>query len=146
MIERDPQAFQDVRTVLGLCQVELGPARHYLFLVGDVMVQYLLDVQHARFIVHQRQHVHAEGCLHGSMLVQLVQNHVGVGVAPQLNDYSHAFPVRLVAKIADAVNLLVAGQFSYALHQTSLVDLVWNLGNNYSLTAAVHRLDLGTGP
>ena len=42
------------------------------------------------------------------MLVELVQNHVGVGVAPQLNDYSHAFSVRLVAKIADAVDLLVA--------------------------------------
>jgi len=65
--------------------------------VVDVVADHLLEVEHARLVVHEGQHDHAERGLHGRMLVERVQDRHCRFVLLQLQDDAHAFSVRLVA-------------------------------------------------
>ena len=73
----DQQAFQDVGPLLGLVQLELGPPDDDFLLVRDVVAQHLAEREGPRHPVGQGQHVDAEGGLHGRVLEELVEHHLG---------------------------------------------------------------------
>ena len=75
------QALDHVGPGPGLVQQELGPAGHHLDLVGHVVGQDLGQVERPRHPVDQRHRVDAERGLHRRLLEQVVEDHVGVGVA-----------------------------------------------------------------
>jgi hypothetical protein len=68
----------------------------------------------------QRQHVDPERGLQRREAVELVQDHVGRGVALHLDDDAHALAVALVAQVGDALDPLLAHQFGDALDQAAL--------------------------
>ena len=70
------------------------------------------------------------------MFKQMVQHHLGISVAFDLNDQTHAAAVRLVAYIGNIGNLFIAHQGHDAFNQRGFVDLVRNGGHNNSLAAA----------
>src|SRR5690606_23865977 len=80
------------------------------------------------------------------VLEQLVEDHVGVGIAPQLDHNPHAFTVRLVTQRHNAVDSLLVVQFGDALHQGGLVHHVRNLGHHNALPAALHLFNLSLCP
>ncbi len=80
-VEGLQKAVDDVGPGLGLAQAELAPAGDDLDLVVDVGAQRLGEVQSAGNSVDQRNHVHPEAGLQGGVLEQVVEHHVGVGVA-----------------------------------------------------------------
>ena len=61
VVQGDDQAFQDVGPGAGFLQFELGAAGDDCLAVFDEDLQDALERQQARFAVHQRQHLHAEG-------------------------------------------------------------------------------------
>ena len=95
--ERDRETLQHVRPLPRLAQLEDGPSRHHLATVADERLQHLPDVEEPRLSVHQRDEVDAEHRLHRGELIQVVQHHLGVLAAAQLDDDPHAFLVGLVA-------------------------------------------------
>ena len=148
VVERLLEALEDVGALAGSLQLELGAARDDLLAVLDVLLQRALEREHARLraTLDQRQHVDAEGLLHGGVLEEVVEHLHRLGVALQLDDHAHAGAVRLVAQVADAVDLAVLDQLGDALEQRRLVDLVGQLGDDdLEAIAAVRLLDEGLG-
>ena len=96
VVDRDLEAFEDVLPGLGGVEVELGPPDDDLVPVLDEALEQLLQVHDLGGALVERQHDHAEGGLHRGVLVELVQHHVGDGVALQLDDDPHAVLVGLV--------------------------------------------------
>ncbi len=84
MLERREQALEDVGTRLLLGELVLGATHDHLALVGHVVVDHRPQVERPWNVVHERDHVHAEGRLHGCVLVELVQRDLGNDVALEL--------------------------------------------------------------
>ena len=78
----------------------------------------------------------------GVWRIELVQHHVGNGVALQLDDDAHAVAVALVAQIGDALDQLLAHAFGDALDHARLVHLVRHLGDDDRLALLAHLLDM----
>ena len=95
-----------------LAQIEHRTAGDDFAAVAQEGVEHFLQVEQARLAFDQRHHVHAEGVLHLRLLVQIVQDHVGVFAALELDVDAHARLVGLVAQVGDAVNLLFAHQLA----------------------------------
>ena len=94
---------------------KLGAPRHDLFAEGDEGGDHVLQGHQLRTAAVERQHVDAEGRLQRREAVELVQHHVGRGVALELDHHAHAVAVALVAQIGDAFDALLAHQFGDAL-------------------------------
>ncbi|MNZ23668.1 hypothetical protein D3C78_407870 [compost metagenome] len=113
----------------------------------DEHLEHVLEVQGARLAVDQRHHVDAEHALHLGLRVEVVEHHLRHLAATQLDDHAHAVLVRLVAQLADALELLLLDQLGDLLDQARLVQLVGQLGDHQLLAAAdlVDVLDLDAG-
>ena len=70
-----------------------------VFLVGDVVVQRLLQGEHAGHAVDERQHDDAEAHLQLRVLIQLVEHHLRDGVLLQLDDDIDAVAVGTVVDV-----------------------------------------------
>ena len=149
-VERDQVALQHVGALLGLVELELGAPGDDLLLVLDVVVEHLLERQRARVdAVHQGDHVHAERALQGGVLVELVQHHLGDGVALQLDVDAHAGAVALVVQRRDLVQHLRLDQLGDLLDDAlvaALLDHVGHLGDDQRGLAAAHVLGVHLGP
>ena len=142
VVQRDQQAFQNVGARLGLVQIVARAAHDDVLLVLEVMVEHLVQGEHFRLAVHQRQHDRAEGFLHLRVLVQVVEHDGGIDVALELDDDAHTLAVALVADVADALQPLVVHQLGDLRDQHGLVDHVRDFRHDDALTAVLHRLDL----
>ena len=146
VIQRLQQALQNVGPGQRLVQVVLGAAGHDFLLMADVVIDHLPQVQHLGLAVHQRQHVGAEGLLHGGVLVEVIEDDLRMNVLLQLNDDAHAVAVALVADVGNAVQPLLMHQLGNALHQLGLVDHVGDLRHHDAAAVLAHGLDLRPGP
>ena len=105
-------------------------------------MQHLLQRQHARRAVHQRQHDHAEAHLQLRVLVQLVQHHLRNGVLLEVDDDIDAVAVGAVVDVADLGQLLLAHQLAQLLQQALAVHLVGYLGDHDGAAAVLAFLHL----
>ena len=79
------------------------------------------------------------------MLVQVVQHNVGLGVPAQLYYDTHPLAVGLVPDVADSFDPLVPGQMGDLFHQSGLVHLERQFGDNDPFPSAALLLDVGGG-
>ena len=93
VVECDLETFEDVGTRLCLGEVVDRATDHHFLTEGQEVIHALLDRQCFRATVYKGEQVHAEGRLKRRHLEQLVEDHVTVCVASQLNNNSHAFTV-----------------------------------------------------
>src|SRR5215216_1329076 len=129
VVEGDQQALEDVGPLLGLAQLVAGPADDHGDLVGEVVRQHLGQVEHPGHAVDQGQHDHAEAVLELGVLVELVEDDLGDGVAAALDDQAGAFLVGLVGDVDDAVEAALADQVADPHQQAVAGDLVGQLGH-----------------
>ena len=104
-VERLEQALDDVQARLGLLEPELRAAGDDDDLVVEPRLQRVLQVDRARHAVDERHHVHRERRLRGRVLEQVVQHDLRVRVGAQLDHEPGLALPRLVADVADAVDL-----------------------------------------
>src|SRR6185437_15719771 len=123
VVQGDPVPLQNMLALARLAQLEgRAPADH----VHPVVEKALdgLDQAHlARLAVGHRQQDHAEAGLQVGVLVQLVEDQLGLLAALQLQHDAHAVAVALVADVADALDPLLLHQLGDAFDQPGLVDL-----------------------
>ena len=124
VVQRGQQAEEDVRPRLLLGELVLGAADDHLALVGDVVVDDRAQVQRARHVVHERDHVHAERRLHRRVLVQLVQRDLRDRVALELDHQAHPALVGLVAQVGDLGDAFVVHEVGDLLDQASVAALL----------------------
>ena len=122
-----------------------GPAADDLDLVGDVGLEGRLQVERPGHPVHQGHHVDPEAGLQRGVLVQVVEHHVGVGVALEADDELGVVAGREVVEAADAVELPAVDELGDALLHRLHARLVGQLGD-HDLLAGPGLLDLGPGP
>src|SRR5207247_2238077 len=127
IVKRLLQALQNVGARFRLFQIEAGAPQHYLAPMLEEDVQGVYQRELARLPVYDCEVDHAERLLHRGQLVEVVQHDVRYRIALQLHDDAHALAIGLVAKVRDALELLVVDQLGDALEQLGLVDLIRNL-------------------
>ena len=142
VVEHEGQALEDVRARLGLAQVVDGAPDHHLAAEVEEVAQHLLQRERLRAAVDERQHVDAEGGLQRRLLVELVERHVGRGVALELDHHADALAVALVAQVGDPVDASLAHVLGDLLEQRRLVHHERDLGD-HDARAALAFLDLG---
>ena len=140
------EADQHVRAIAGMVQLELGASGDDLGTEADERLQQFLEVHQARPAAIERQRIHAERGLQRREAIELVQHHVGHGVALQLDHQAHAVAIAFVANLRDAFDFLVANHFGDPLVQPRLVFLVRNFRDDDRFAAAAAFLDLGARP
>src|ERR1035437_7830832 len=95
--------------------------------------------------VDDGQHDDAEAGLELGVLVEVVEDHLGLFAALQFEDDAHAVAVAFVADIADAFEFLFVDQGGCGFDEAGLVDLVGNLGDHDLLAVLGQLLDGGAG-
>ena len=144
VVAGDDERLKYVGAVLCLLQVELGAAYGHVMPVVDEVAHAVLQREQPWAALHERYAVHRERALQGRHLEQLVEYHVGVGLALHVNHYSHALSSRLVVDVAYALYLLLGGQVGYVLHEVGLVHPIRYLRND-DFVVGVAALDFGLG-
>ena len=104
-VDGPQQPLDDVRPGLRLAQPELATPGDHLDLVGHVVGEHLGQVEGPGHPVDQGQGVHPEAGLQRGVLVELVQHHVGVGVALQADDQAVLAAGRVVLGVGDPVEV-----------------------------------------
>ena len=123
MIQRDQQPFQNVRPVACPCQIIFRPPLHNFQPVLNVDTQRLLQRQHARLALHQRQHDNAERALQRRQLEQIVEHILRIVGARRLDANAHAVAVRLIAQIGQPSSR--PSRCKSAMRVSKLLLFVW---------------------
>ena len=139
VVETDLEAFENVRPLLCALEVETGPAQDHVAAVVDEELQRLLQAQHDRTPVDDRQHDHAERGLQRRVLVQVVEHREHLRFALQLDHNPHPVAVRLVAEVGNAFELSLRDQLGDLGHEGRLVHGIGKLVDDDPL-APVGRL------
>ncbi len=126
-----------------LLQVILGPAADDLILELDVLLDHLLQGQDLRHLVVDGQHNDAHGILQLGVLVQLIQDDLGVGVLAHVDDDAHSLAVGLIVQVADALDPLVLNEVCDVLDEARLIDHVRDLRHDDLGAAVLLFLDGG---
>ena len=139
---RDDKTKQDVGTLACLEQLELGPPSDDLFAEGDEGGDEILEAEHLGLATAQREHVRREAALRRGVPPELVEHHLGCGIALQLDDDADAVAVGLVADVGDTFDPLVLRRLGDLFDQAVLADLIGDFGEHDLLAVAALVLDL----
>ena len=114
----DGEADQHMGAVARLAEQELRAPRDDFLAEVDEGDEEVLQVQHLRPAAVQRDHVARRSEVCSCVIaLELVQHHVGDGVALHLDDDAHAVAVGFVAQVGDALDALLAHEFGDLLDQ-----------------------------
>ncbi len=109
--QRQQQPFDRVLPRAGPAEQELRASADDRRAVPDELEQHVLDRHDARLAVDQRQQNDRDRVLQRRKLVQLVEDHVRIGVALQFDHQPHRLlQVALVADTADAGDAAIVDQ------------------------------------
>ena len=129
----------------GLAQQVDGAAPDDVDAVIDEARDGLDEAQFAGLAVEHGQEDHGEALLHAGVLVELVEDDLGLRAALELDDDAHAVAIGFVAHVADVVDDLVVDQLGDAFDERGLVDLVGDLGDDDRLLLLGEVLDGDAG-
>ena len=130
-----------MRPLARLHQLVLGAAGDHLLAEADERLDDVAQRQDLGAAAAQGEHVGGEARLCLRVAPQLVQHHLGRGVALQVDDDADAVAIGLVADVRDALDALVLGRLGDALDQPGLADLVRDLGQHDRTPVAAPFLD-----
>ena len=148
VVERDQQALEAVHRAVERAQLVLRAADDDLALMADVVEDDLAQREQLRDVLDQRDHVHAERRLHRRVLVELVQDDLGVRIALELDHEPHAVAIGVVLDVGDLGQLLLVDQIDDLLDDAAvaaLLDHEGQLGDHDRLAVAANLLEVRRG-
>src|SRR5207245_7778598 len=143
--ETDLETLEDVGALLRALQIEPCPAEDDVAAVVDEELQGLLQAQHDRTPLDDRQHDHAKGRLQSRVLVKVVQHSEDLRLSLQLDQDAHAVAVRLVAQVGYAFELALGDELGDLGHEAGLVDRVRQLVDDDPLAPVCGLLERMSG-
>ena len=108
----------------------------------QIIFQHIQDIHDLWLIIHKRQHDHSECILELGMLIELVEDHIGIDVAAQLDADPHPLTAGLVAQIRDPVYFFIFHKLCDLLDQPCLIYHERKLCHDDPVLAVLHRLDV----
>ena len=142
MIKGNEQTFQNMGFGFRLFQFIAASSCNDFFLMFQIVVKNLLQVENTWMPVDERQHDGTEIDLHLGMLVQVVQHDLRIHIRTQLDNDAHAASIRFITECRDAVNDFLAGQVGNHFHQARLIHLVRQFRHNDTVLPAFHFFDI----
>gem|GEM_PF-1556613 len=139
----DHEAEQQVSAVARLRELELRPAGDHLLAEADERLDDVAEIKELRPAAADGEHVEGEARLRRRVPPELVEHHFGGRVALEVEHDAHAFAVRLVADVGDALDALVLDRFGDLLDEARLADLVGDFGEHDRPAVAAPFLHLG---
>ena len=130
-----------MRSIARLVQAELGAAGHDLLTEIDEGHQDVAQIHQLRATAVKRDDVAAERGLHRREAPELVQHHIGDGIALQFNHDAHTVAIGLVTQVGDTLQPLLANEFGHLLDQRRLVHLIRDLGDDQGFAILADSLD-----
>ncbi len=124
--------------VARLAQFVFGAAADHFDAVVDEVLEAIDQAQLARLAVDDGKHDDAEADLQLRVLIKVVEHHLGLLAALQLDDDAHAVAVAMVEDVGDAFDALLIDHRGDLLEQLRLVDLIGNLGDDDLLAVLAH--------
>ena len=144
--QRDGQALERVPALARPAQQVHGAPGDDLAPVAQKRFENLLEIENLRLALDQRHHVDAEDALQGRLRIQVVEHHVAHFAPAQFDNDTQAVLVRLIAQLADALELFLFDQFGNALNQARFVQLVgYFVDDDRVATGALIRDDFRLG-
>ena len=145
--EREQQALDQVRALLGLAQPVARPAGHDVGAVLEEDLEQLLEAERPRLAVDERDVVDAEGLLQRRQAVELAEDGLRVEAGLDLEDQLGAErAVGEVLDVGDALQLLAVDELLHLGDDPLGADAVRQLGDGDGALATGERTDLGGGP
>ena len=138
----DEVALELLGARLGLAEEEAGAAQDDLAAVLDEAGDRFLEREELRSSPVDGQHRDGEGGLERGVLVEVVDHHLGDGVALEFDDHAGVL-IGLVADGTDVGDDLLVHQSRDALDEGGAVDVVGDLGDDDLLAATLDLLDPG---
>src|SRR5580658_9248147 len=131
--------------VAGAAQLIFSTAADHFDAVVDEELEAIHQAQLARLAVDDGKHDDAEAGLKLGVLIEVVEHHVGLLAALQLDDDAHAVAVAVIEDIGDALDALLIDHGSDLLEQFRLIDLIGNFGDHDLLAVFAGFLNGGAG-
>ena len=128
--------------LFGLVEVVARAAGHNILLMIQIIIEHLKEVHDLGLIVDKSQHGDSEGVLHLCVLKEPVQDNIGVGIMPELDDNAHAFPVGFIPKVSNPLHFLILDKIGNLLDQIGLVDQIRKLCHDNAVLSVLHGLDV----
>ena len=122
-----------MRPVAGFIQFKNRPPADNFFTKLNKRLNNILQRQHHRPAVVNRQHIHAETGLQRRIFIQLIQHHVSLKITLDFNNHPHAVTIGLIADFRNPLNFLFFQQLGNTLYHCRFIDLIGNLVNNNRL-------------
>src|SRR6266566_4655488 len=127
--ERDEITFEGFGAFFGFAQFEAGPSQYHFAAMLDVSGVGFLERKQFWPAVIDRQHDDRERAFHRGVLVEIVDDDLGIGVALEL-DYHACVFVRFVADRGDLAQNFLIHQIGDALDQRRAVHVERDLGDD----------------
>ena len=141
----DGETDLQMRRVARLVEFVLGAPGDDLLAEVDEGGKEILERQRLRPAAVERDHIRGKARLQRGEAPELIEHHVGDGVALQLDDDTHAIAVGFVAQVRNAFDLLVAHKLGDLFDQNRLVHLIGDLADDQGLAFLADFLDLDLG-
>ena len=110
IIERQTEAEQHVLAVARFAQFEIGTAANDIDAMLDEVFDGADEAEFARLAVDDREIDDAEADLELSLLIEVVQDDIGLFAPLQFEDDAHAVAIALIANFRNAFNFLFVNQ------------------------------------
>jgi hypothetical protein len=132
-----------MRALARLAQLEARPPGDDLLAEGAERLEDRAQAHLLGPAAIERQHVEADALLQRRVVVELVEDDLGIGVALELDDDAHPVAVGLVAQVGDALDHLVLDALGDGLDQLDLVHLERDLADDDRLAVLADVLEVG---
>src|SRR5579883_1780421 len=145
VVDGNAIAEQDVLALFRFAQVVTCAANDHFAAVFKEEPQELEQAHLARLSAGDGQQDHAERFLHLCELVEVIEDELRLFAALDLDYDAHAFSVRLIAHVGDALDFFVLHEVGDALHQARLVYLIRNFRDDDVFAVFANLLDGSLG-
>ena len=118
-----------MRSFKSLSQVVACSSLYNVYLKIEVVAEHLFEREYLRLVVYEGKHYYAHRILKLCESKELIENYLRRSVLFQLDNYSHAVLVGLIAQVVDTLDTLILAK---------LVDVLENEGLVYHVGYLVH--------
>ena len=145
IVDRNPQTFQNMGTVLCLLQIKGRTSADDFLLEADVFRQNILQAALLRGTVYEHNVIDRKRSLQRRQTIQLIQKNFRLHILAQFHDDTDTVHVRFVAQIRNSFNHLVTGKIRNPRYHCGLVYLIGDFIDNDALLAVRHTFNMRPG-
>ena len=106
-----------------------GTSGDNILLMLQIFLKDLKKIEYLGLVINKSQHDDTECVLKLCVLVELIEDNIGIGILPQFYDNSYTFSVTLISYISDAIDLLKLDELGNLDLKICLVHHVGKLGD-----------------